>query len=750
MPKQPRDPSFYWRGVLIVVPVLVLTVLGLISLRQDRVLAEAQARERAHELAEELAENVVTALKEHATSEDALAFEVDRSGELRFPPPLAPTGTVQPFVLTELPGPQATLWEKAQVQEWAGQGMEALSSYESFLKLQPPARYAAAAHFSRGVLLRKQGKTDVAAEEFSRVARDYPEALAESGVLFRVLAQLNWIELRTTQRSVRYAAIETLCSNVVSQPSAVSQQILQRLTALEPGVTNWQHRWTHNEQARKLYRAAQIKLSEAAGEGVARFPSFFWVLSAEVPVSGSPHVANEWLMVKHAKDTNSCRYACWPAMFRWADLKIATNSGSGRLWKREETRAVAVYVDSTKTFLDPLNRTVLEFAGKLPAYFDFSLELAGRPLVMSNYVPTAVKVGGAKGGGLHWEKTFAGAAPAVYGTASRYENGVEQLKAAIHLVSPQLLYERQGERALWFGMLIVATGAVAVFGYVSSLRAFQKQQRLAELKSNFVSSVSHELRAPIASVRLMAEGLERGTVHEPGKQAEYFRFIVQECRRLSSLIENVLDFARIEQGRKQYDFEPTDLPLVLYQTASVMKPYASEKQVELRVIANEAEFARLVSPPLVDGRAIQQALINLVDNAIKHSPAGSMVSVGLNVEEKRQRTGALQDAPRGSGAEELCIWVEDEGTGIPAAEHQKIFERFYRCGSELRRETQGVGIGLSIVKHIAEAHGGIVRVRSEVGQGSRFTIVIPVGGQANEMPQKAADASEQLTANERQ
>src|SRR5207248_4987095 len=105
--------------------------------------------------------------------------------------------------------------------------------------------------------------------------------------------------------------------------------------------------------------------------------------------------------------------------------------------------------------------------------------------------------------------------------------------------------------------------------------------RLAEMKSNFVSSVSHELRAPIASIRLMAEGLERGKISEPAKQHEYFRFMVQECRRLSSMIQNVLDFARIEQGRKQYEFEPVDVAALVEQTVKLMEPYAAERGVRL-------------------------------------------------------------------------------------------------------------------------------------------------------------------------
>ena len=187
---------------------------------------------------------------------------------------------------------------------------------------------------------------------------------------------------------------------------------------------------------------------------------------------------------------------------------------------------------------------------------------------------------------------------------------------------------------------------------------------------------------------------------------------MQECRRLSSLIENVLDFSRIEQGRKQYEFEPVNVAALVRQTVTLLKPYAAEKGVSLRM---EGATALALE---ADGQAIQQALVNLIDNAVKHSPPGAAVTMGL----------AGADAA-GTMAR---LWVADAGPGIPAAEHGKIFERFYRRGSELRRETQGVGIGLSIVKHIVEAHGGRVRVESAPGRGSRFTLELPADGRGRQ------------------
>jgi signal transduction histidine kinase len=282
-------------------------------------------------------------------------------------------------------------------------------------------------------------------------------------------------------------------------------------------------------------------------------------------------------------------------------------------------------------------------------------------------------------------------------------------------------------RARLFGALVLAATITALVGLWSARRAFDRQLQLNEQKSNFVSSVSHELRAPIASVRLMAENLERGKISEPAKQGEYFHFIVQECRRLSSLIENVLDFSRIEQGRKQYEFEPTNLMALTQTTVKLMEPYAAEKGVALKLEPKPALPTSNIELN-IDGRAIQQALVNLIDNAVKHSPKGETVMVGIEATGNGSKPDGGNQPSINYQPVTINLSVSDHGPGIPTSEHKKIFERFYRLGSELRRETQGVGIGLSVVKHIVEAHGGHVHVESEVGQGSCFTIELPVQG----------------------
>jgi signal transduction histidine kinase len=380
-----------------------------------------------------------------------------------------------------------------------------------------------------------------------------------------------------------------------------------------------------------------------------------------------------------------------------------------------------------------------------PDYFGLGLEIAGKRVL--KFAPQVrpwhqIYYGG-KGGGSKKEyldeskvDVLVFPQPEVVGSATG-DTGSRgpsphpgDLKVMVFLTSPETLFERQTTRSFWFGCLIASASVAAAIGLAAAWRAFSRQHQLAEMKTNFVSSVSHELRAPIASIRLLAESLEKGKVQAAQKQNDYFRFIGQECRRLSSLIENVLDFSRIEQGRKEYDFEPTDVQSLVRDTVALMQTYANEKEVRIDLTI-APEMAALKDQPSLDGRAIQQALVNLIDNAVKHSPANGAVQVGVGRGAAREDARPIPKTARGDARptteQALVISVEDHGPGIPAAEHEKIFDRFYRTGSELRRESQGVGIGLSLVKHIVEAHGGKVRVRSVVGEGSVFTIEVPIG-----------------------
>ena len=279
-----------------------------------------------------------------------------------------------------------------------------------------------------------------------------------------------------------------------------------------------------------------------------------------------------------------------------------------------------------------------------------------------------------------------------------------EISTYLFLRDPKQVYAQHDRQVRWFVGLIAGAALTAIAGLWIARRAFLKQQAVSRMKSNFVSSVSHELRAPVASIRLIAERLRAGKVDAPEKRQEYFGFIEQESRRLATLVENVLDFSRIEDGRKTYHFKETDIEQLATETVQLMSPHATEKDVTLKT-----EFQPPEQDPAIDPMEIQQALINLIDNAIKYSPTGGQVTIGIS-----------------GGPDRICLWVQDHGPGIPEEEQQRIFQRFYRVGSELERETEGVGIGLAIVRHTAEAHGGRVRVVSSAQSGSRFTLDLPI------------------------
>ena len=259
-------------------------------------------------------------------------------------------------------------------------------------------------------------------------------------------------------------------------------------------------------------------------------------------------------------------------------------------------------------------------------------------------------------------------------------------------------------------LLIGLSTVIAIIGWVALCRSHQRQIEMSEMKSNFVASVSHELRAPVASIRLLAERLRSGQVKDDTKRDEYYHFIEGESQRLSTLVENVLDFSHIEKGIKQYHFEDTDLTDLIHAAAATMEHRAAER--EIQIITTHIPYEEVRAQ--VDAHEIHAALVNLLDNAIKFSTKGEAVSIGLDPERDHE-----------NGEKRVRLWVLDSGPGISVDERKKIFDRFYRSGSELTRKTQGAGIGLSIVQHIIQGHGGEITVECPTEGGCIFSITLP-------------------------
>jgi signal transduction histidine kinase len=252
--------------------------------------------------------------------------------------------------------------------------------------------------------------------------------------------------------------------------------------------------------------------------------------------------------------------------------------------------------------------------------------------------------------------------------------------------------------------ILAALSLVMAVGVFLTYRNIFREMKLARLKSDFVANVSHELRTPLALIRLYAETLELGRLNAQEKYKEYFRIIREESERLTALINNILDFSRIEAGRKEYDFKETNLSELVRTTLDSYR-----FQIEQNGFAFEENISCDIPPVNVDREAIARSLLNLVNNALKYSKDQKYIGVSLY---------------RSNGS--VKLEVQDRGIGIAAAEQDKIFEKFYRCGDPLVHNTKGSGLGLSLVRHIAQAHGGNVSVESIPDKGSKFTIALPI------------------------
>ncbi len=251
----------------------------------------------------------------------------------------------------------------------------------------------------------------------------------------------------------------------------------------------------------------------------------------------------------------------------------------------------------------------------------------------------------------------------------------------------------------------LALSGLLLAAVLLTTRTAAREMRLSAMKSDFVSNVSHELRTPLASIRVFGELMRTGRISGPEKVLEYGERIETEAVRLGLLVENVLDFSRIESGRKVYRFEEADLAAIV--RTGVASCAARARDAGFRI---ELEEAATALPKLrLDAAAIEQALCNVVENAVKYSGNGREIAVAV------LRRG-----------DEAVITVRDQGIGIPREEQGRIFERFHRVGGSLVHEVRGVGLGLAIVRHVVEAHGGRVEVQSAPGRGSTFSIVLPI------------------------
>ena len=256
---------------------------------------------------------------------------------------------------------------------------------------------------------------------------------------------------------------------------------------------------------------------------------------------------------------------------------------------------------------------------------------------------------------------------------------------------------------IWYFSIIAIVLLAVSLGLASLWRNATAQIRLAQKKDDFISAVSHELRTPLTSIRMYSEMLEKNWVKSQDKAVEYYRNMRQESERLSRLIENVLDFSRIQKGRKKYAFKAGDINKCVTDVVEMMRPYAMLKGFSIRTEPAPIEQA------IFDADAVTQIIVNLLDNAIKYA------------RDAEDKTITVRTKTDGKFA---VIEVEDHGPGVPHRQRNRIFEQFYRLAAESTRETAGTGLGLALVKKFAEAHNGFVEIIGAKPTGAIFRVAL--------------------------
>ena len=273
-----------------------------------------------------------------------------------------------------------------------------------------------------------------------------------------------------------------------------------------------------------------------------------------------------------------------------------------------------------------------------------------------------------------------------------------------HQPPPRLIKTFLLSRRGLYSFVFLLIAGILIFGLVLTIRSVSHELELARMKSDFVSTVSHEFKSPLTSIRQLAEMLQSGRVPSEERRQKYYDVLLEQSERLALLTDNILSLAKIEEGRAEFAFETMDISVLLTEVVTSIRERVRHEGFDISLDV-EGALPLLA----VDRTALSQALTNLIDNAIKYSGDSRKISVSARLEEQA-----------------VVIAVQDFGVGIKKEDIDKVFERFYRGGDELTRTVKGSGLGLTLVREIVAAHRGKVHVESEPGKGSVFSIRLPL------------------------
>jgi len=298
----------------------------------------------------------------------------------------------------------------------------------------------------------------------------------------------------------------------------------------------------------------------------------------------------------------------------------------------------------------------------------------------------------------NWKRPF---------VATEIGDALPHWEAAGYLINPGQLRQTARTAKLTLGLLVAVLMVAIGTGSVLIVRSLDAELKSARQKTDFVGNVSHELKTPLTSIRMFSELLAEGRVADTAKQHSYLQIITAEAARLTRLINNVLDFSRMERGEKKYAFQACDLAEIARTSAETFRPH-----LESAGFRFETELPAAPVCIRGDADALSQIIVNLLSNAEKYSNGGKEISLLL----------ALKQTPLPHAE----IRVLDRGPGVPKGSEEKVFEKFYRAHDSLSSGVQGSGLGLTIARQIAQAHGGDVVYEPRDGGGSCFVVRLPV------------------------
>jgi signal transduction histidine kinase len=659
--------------ILIVCAALALAFLSILNVRSQRESMDRERARRAQKLAEAISEEFRRWFGEFEKQVSKAALEVPKhwTDSIALPALLSRQHIDGVFVFgkdgsrkfplkqwretdeRQTPSQEVSKeYEKAEAIELSGQLTEALANYENLLQLPEFRQHPALLWNALARVHHKNGNLNTALRLYRRLLQEYPAELALNGFPLAAVSMLQISDILIQQNEINQEIIteidflDGLLTDRIPATPEETAFVLSELESMTQKVSRAGASEDRLEQLRKIWAlVGNLVAAKKAAESLREIPPISEPQENECQYY---RLDSQRLLAVSKANTEGDRMGI---ALRLGSLQTAWSSSIQRLLQHASDFDFEIRDGAKNLLLQAAN-------GPLPSPA-FRMELAPQ------YVPG-------------WELSIG------------VSDSPEMLAAA--------RLRTQTDIAV-IALLLLTIGASLVFMNAMVRRS----DELGALKADFVSAVSHEMRTPLATIRMIAEMFQLKRVNDPQTEREYLETITSETDRLTRLIDKVLDFSRIDSGRKTYSFAPCDLSEIVTSTIRNFEAgLPKECQIQLAI---EPALPRI----LAEEDALVQALLNLLENALKYSQALARIEVSLT------RAGS-----------ELRLQVSDQGIGIDPRNHEMIFERFYRCEDELTRRTTGTGLGLSIVKNIVEAHRGRIEVDSALGRGSRFTLILPM------------------------